>query len=541
MRPLFSLLLLTAFLLSSCGQGSLSTVSPPSTSPIPPLTLTSTSPSPTRTATTTPPTPSPSLPSSTPTGRLVATSAFTFQQGTSLPDDRPLIAYETGGDQDKTLVLTDPAESTSAELTFPAETHFATPFLTGLSPDARFFVYFEGGWLETPYDVEHLRASTPDLVLHVLDLGSGEVIFSTPLLSPSFPQNLAPIADTIEGDWWFENYSFADVVAATQEMMLDHIRRVAWSPDGSLLAFASQNDGPSSDLYFFDLELGTAQRMAIDPGHVLRAIWAPDSSVLIFETSLYDRHAREDTTYLLSRKGSLLTSLTSQLWFFAGWHDSKHAILYGATDSGDYFEPKTISATDGSISLLWEGSFADIAFSPDLSTFLLSSNIPSAPIPPHAGLFLRKPGDVSLFTLAENMGWEVDYWGSERFAFAASSMDEGTIGVTPDGERVMIDNGYWKLVASPGGRYLTGFFRYLPGYLPGIVPGLRVFDGDGLLLESIDEVDVTCVHWNAAATVLAYQVESRLYLWDALSGSTRLISDQLNQEVCAFKWVQDAN
>jgi hypothetical protein len=536
MRPLFSLLLLIASLLSACGQGSRA-ISSPATSSTPPLALTSTGPPPMRTATTISPTPLPTLAPPTPTDSLVTTSAFAFQPRTSLPLDRPLLAYETGNDQNKTLVLVDPVESANFEITFPAETRFAMPFLAGLSPDARFFVFFEGGWLETPYDVEHLRASTPEMVLHVLDLSGGEVIFSTPLLSTSFPQNLAPIADMIKDDRWFENYSYADVVAATQEMMLDHIRRVDWSPDSSLLAFASQNAGPSSDLYFFSPELGTAQRMAIDPGHVLRAIWAPDSSFLIFETSLYDRHAREDTTYLLSREGSLLASLTSQLWFFAGWHDSKHAILYGATDSGDYFEPRTISATDGSTSMLWEGSFADIAFSPDLSTFLLSSNIPSAPMPAHAGLFLRKPGDVNLLTLSENMGWEVAYWESERFTFAASSIEEGTIGITPDGERMMIDDGFWELVASPGGRYLTGYFRYLPGYLPGIVPGLRVFDGDGLLLESIEDVNVTCVHWNADSTALAYQVESQLYLWDALSGSPRLISDQLNDEVCAFRWV----
>lgn len=543
MRSLFSLLLLTAFLLPSCVQSSPEThpaISPPPATATPALTPTLTSPPPTRTATAEPPTLSPTLLPPTPTGRPIATSTPTFQQGTSLPD-RPLIAFEAGDAQNKTLFLADPAESNLYEFSFPIVARFATPFLAGLSPDARYFVYFEGSRIETLDDTEHLRASTPDLMLHVLALRSGKVIFSIPLLSSSFPQDLVPIAETIKDEWnfTFRNAPFEEVVAATQEMLLDYIRSVAWSPDGSLLAFASQNPGPSSDLYFFSPESGTAQRVTKDPGHVLKSVWAPDSSVLVMETSLYDRHAREDTTYLLARDGSLRGSFTSQIWRFHNWHDPTIAFLYGSTDAGDYFDLKTLSAGDGTISMLWEGSWGDIAFTPDLSSFLTSSFMPSAPSPPHPGLYLGRRDDGSLAALSENRGWGVTYWGSERFAFAASAIDGGTIGVTPDGEIVTIDDGYWRLDTSPKGSYLAGYNRYLPGYLPGILPGLRIFDGSGQLLESVADVNVTCVSWNASATALAYQVESRLYLWDAASGSTRLISDKLNEEECAFKWVRD--
>jgi hypothetical protein len=104
---------------------------------------------------------------------------------------------------------------------------------------------------------------------------------------------------------------------------------------------------------------------------------------------------------------------------------------------------------------------------------------------------------------------------------------------------VTINDGVWKLAASPDGSYLAGYHKYHPSYLPGVVPGLRIFDGSGNPIESIEDVNVTCVRWNAASTALAYQVESRLYLWDAAAVSTRLISDQLNEEECAFEWVRD--
>jgi hypothetical protein len=215
---------------------------------------------------------------------------FTVQPGTSLSLDRPLLAYEAGSDQNKILLLADPAENTAYEFSFPAAARFATPFLVGLSPDAHYFVYFEGGWLETLYDFEHLRASIPDLVLHILDLRNGEIIYTANLLSASYPQDLEPVAETVMDEWriTMQNDSFEELVSATQEFLLDNIRRVAWSPDGSLLAYPSQDPGPTSDLYLFRPESRTALSVTPDPGHVLKTVWTPDSSALIYETSHED-------------------------------------------------------------------------------------------------------------------------------------------------------------------------------------------------------------------------------------------------------------
>jgi WD40 repeat protein len=545
MRPLLSILLLIAFLLSSCSQSTLSpfpTTSSSATSTISALTPTRTNPPPTRTATAIPPSPSPTPPLPTPTAIPTATSSFTLRQGTPSSLDRPLIAYEAEGIQNKVLRLADPAENAIYEFSFPNAAHFATPFLAGLSPDTHYFVYFMGGETETLYDIEHLRASKPDLLLNILDLRSGEVIFSTPLLSSSYPQDLVSLAETIKDDWTFTNFNvpFDEIVATTQEMLLDYIRNVAWSPDGSLLAYASQVPGPSSDLYFFNPESGSAWRVSEDAAHILNIFWAPDSSSLVTRTSLFSRHAREDTNYLLSRAGTLLASFTSQVWYFRNWHDSTHGLVWGQTDAGDTFELKMLDATDGSISVLWEGSYADIAFIPDLSTFLLSSVMPAPPAPTQAGLYLGKTEDSSLQQLSETRGWSVVYWGSDHFTFAASSMDGGTIGVALDGAYEELDDRYWHLAPSPDGSYLAGYFRYRNGWSTSILPGLRIFDGDGKMLFSNDDIDVSCVQWNSSSSALVYQTENGLYLWEAASGSAYLISNQPNGEDCAFAWVQHA-
>ena len=489
----------------------------------------------------------PPLPSPTAT-RLLPTATdsptpipgFSIRPWADLPADLPLLVYTSGSLDDQTLYAADPLEGIAYEYRFPATTRFATPPLAGLSPDARYFVYFEGGQIEDFYGETRLRTSKPDLVLHVLELARGEVIFSTPLLSPTYPNDLAQIAERIKDEWTFtySNATFEDVIAGTQDLMLGRIRNVAWSPDGSLLAYPSQTPGPSTDLYFFSPVSGDTWQVMNEPDHVLSAVWSPDSSAIVMYTSAFDRMAREDTTYLLDRDGAILTQFTSQIKYFHHWHDAGRAILYQSTDAGDAFEPQVMSTADGSINLLWDGSFGTIAFTPDLSTYIIGSNIPNAPQPPGSGLYLGQAGG-SLMTLSKEMGWSVAYWGTEKFTFAASITGAGTAGVTAEGEMVTLDPGYFRLKASPNGSYLAGYNKVYPSSQPGTVAGLRIFNADGQLLDAVDGLDINCVAWNTASSALAYQAADGLYVWNAPDGSTRLVATGLTPDECAFGWVRD--
>ena len=480
-------------------------------------------------------------PSPTSTGSPTPIVGFQVQPWAALPSDGELLVYGSGIADGQTLYAADPLEEIAYEYRFPATTRFATPLLAGLSPDARYFVYFEGGEIEDFYGQLQLRTTKPDLVLHVLELASGEVIFSTPLLSLAYPDDLTQIAERIKEDWTFThfNYTFEDVIVATQYLMLDRIRNVAWSPDGSLLAYLSQDPGPSTDLYFFSPASGNIWQVMNEPDHVLRRAWSPDSSAIVLVTSTYDRMAREDTTYVLDREGTVLAKFTSQISYFHHWHDAGHAILYGATDAGDAFEPKAISTADGSTNLLWDGSFGVIAFTPDLSTYLISSFIPNAPQPPGPGLFLGKAGGSSLQTLSNELGWVVTYWGSEQFTFAASNSGEETVGVTPEGVMVTIGSGSFRLSVSPDGNYLAGYNKIYLSSPPGTLPGLRIFAGNGQLLEAVDDLDIVCVAWNAASTALAYQAEDGLYVWNATDNSSRMVATGLDSEECTIGWVSD--
>lgn len=533
MRVLFFLLALSLILAACTSTAPTSILFP---------TLTQTLPVPRDTAAPSFPTQSLTLQAPTVVENPIPPAGFIIRPWTELPVDPSLLVYTSDNPDDQTLYAADLLNGITYEYHFPVTVRFATPFLAGLSPDARYFVYFTGGEIEDFYGQPRLRTNTPDLLLHVLKLASGEVIFSTPLLSPAYPDDLAQIAERIKDDWNFTHFNatFEDVIAATQALMLERIRNVAWSPDGSLLAFASQNPGLSTDLYLFSPASGTTWQVMNEPDHVLRAVWSPNSSAIVLVTSTFDRMAREDTTYLLDRDGAVLTQFTSQIKYFHHWHDAGHAILYQATDAGDAFEPQAIATADGSITLLWDGSFGTIAFTPDLSTYLIGSYIPTAPQPPGPGLFMGHAGDSTLLTLSKELGWTVAYWGSDQFTFAASISGAGTVGVTPEGEMVTIDPGYFRLSASPDGHFLAGYKKIYPNSPPETLPGLRIFAGNGDLLEAVDALDIVCVAWNADSTALAYQTADSLYVWDATDKSSRLVTSGLEAEECAIGWVRDS-
>lgn len=264
MRQFFFSMFLAAWVLAACSK----------TSPSQPSSNLTADTSPTRTSQT----PSRTHPPLKPTKpRQPATATASPSPTQSIPHDRPMIAYESSS-PDKSLFLLDPDHGLSFAFDFPAGSIFATSFLESLSPDARYFVYYEGGTVD---DYGSLNAKPPDFNMRILDLNTQDVIFSTPLLSPDFPKNLEPIVAMTEDEFWREEpdreVKLKEMNYTMQMTVLNYLRTVAWSPDGSVLAFASQNPGPSSDMYFFDPAKASARKMTSELGHVLEFTWAPDS------------------------------------------------------------------------------------------------------------------------------------------------------------------------------------------------------------------------------------------------------------------------
>jgi hypothetical protein len=107
-----------------------------------------------------------------------------------------------------------------------------------------------------------------NLTLHLLTLPSGEVTEITKLTSPeSEPE---PGTDPMIGT---DNFEAA-------RAMTD-VTSLAWSPDGTRLAFMGAMDGSSSDLHVYDLNSGEITQLTDGPSNGITPSWSPDGHYIV--------------------------------------------------------------------------------------------------------------------------------------------------------------------------------------------------------------------------------------------------------------------
>lgn len=183
------------------------------------------------------------------------------------PALQPLLTYTITQAGRTQLVLS--AMDGTQRRAVPLPPALSTQRAFSLSPDGQWLAYYTGA-VSRPN-----QPAADDLTLHLLNVESGEVLTVTRLLPADFPENLSVNARLIaerlpaaaadpqlhEGIWWV----FAEALTVH-----------AWSPDGKQLAFAGALNGPSSDLYLYNVATGAITRLTDGPEQIEAIRWSPD-------------------------------------------------------------------------------------------------------------------------------------------------------------------------------------------------------------------------------------------------------------------------
>ncbi len=154
-----------------------------------------------------------------------------------------------------------------------------------------------------------------------------------------------------------------------------------FSPDGSRLAFMGMQDGVSSDLYVYNFDDGSIDRLTDGPSHGYQPSWSPDGK-WIFHTGA--ETFGTGAGYVMagvwaaaadgSRVRTLYPIQNSSAEQLLGWAPPATGIIYSwSPDCG----PKNLRLVDmetGEIEVLWAGSFMDynLAFDPSSATVLIN-------------------------------------------------------------------------------------------------------------------------------------------------------------------------
>lgn len=262
----------------------------------------------------------------------------------------------------------------------------------------------DGNWV--PYEPGSYENEPYDYSLNLLNLEDGTSQFVVKLLSPDFPKNIEPIVkSTFQYDPSLYGADCADM-RCRRSHVKDEVAISAgiseWSPDGQLIAFAAQIDGPSTDIYIYSMQDKTIRRLTDDLQNVGRVLeWSPDGKRLLYTNVIpgtdfgnFDRETFHVTD--LGGKNLQLSQeiLINTVWgYMRGWiANNLYLIQVNSLDN----PPKSsqlivLNTENGEVTEIWPYPTHEIAIDTDNKRIILSFHQPhfTDPIPnaPEPGIY----------------------------------------------------------------------------------------------------------------------------------------------------------
>jgi len=154
------------------------------------------------------------------------------------------------------------------------------------------------------------------------------------------------------------------------------VGQMAWSQQGTMLAFTAAIDGPTSDVYVYDLRTEEITRLTDEPSQAVFLNWSPDSRFLLHAEveDLYEGangsgysgwvfHAvRLEDGDVQQLSGSTGERVEQHV---LGWFDNTNVILAAREWSPGYFNIRRLNIETGEEILLSDHHFNSLAYDPD--------------------------------------------------------------------------------------------------------------------------------------------------------------------------------
>jgi Tol biopolymer transport system component len=253
-------------------------------------------------------------------------------------------------------------------------------------------VAVSGRWIAYVTD----RAADPDsesgegLVLRVLSLPEGMAQTVTDLqirnVTSDSPEDLQFAADQVYRAVVFEGGG------------------LAWSPDGTKLAFVSGHEGTSADVYVYSRDTGQIARLTDGPAHAYQLSWSPDGQY-IFHTGAaafgsgagYSMVgvwvARVDGTGIRSLYEPDLRSGSEVL---VDWISANTALVHSWRPDCGQVNLMTVNVASGEIQVVWPDYFNQVVYKPDTGAILIDASGIGCNPEGASGFYMIEPAGTEL-------------------------------------------------------------------------------------------------------------------------------------------------
>jgi hypothetical protein len=317
-------------------------------------------------------------------------------------------------------------DGSQAGIRIPARVIIPGALSNAISPAGGLFAYISTSADPSlpygPYDPSRLFGPYPDLTLNIMSLSGAAPTVAIPLIPPAAepgPSDTSQIQ-----------------IAITTESS------IAWSPDGSRLAFIGAQEGSSADLYGYYRVNGQVVRLTDGPNQAYRPQWSPDGAWIVHGAAGgFGTGAGYGVTgfYAARADGGEILSLypiseRSGDEVVAGWLDG-HTLV-----ASTWMQPcglkilRLVDLSASTVNFVFEGCMSDVAVGKNAVLFA-QSELPDssdAELPPGSVYLLTASDRTPRLIGTQKIRWIK--WTEEIGAFLAVTRDFGVLEISPAGD-----------------------------------------------------------------------------------------------------------
>ena len=238
-------------------------------------------------------------------------------------------------------------------LTLPDVTKIS---LDAIAPDGRHWVYLSGA-VSGPDAATQDEPLQADLTLHVMRSSDGTEVTAISLLPANFPDNVAiNTALLLARDPSLNDFGMLQ--EAVWQAFRYSLGEFAWSPTGTQLAFSAATDGPSSDLYLYDLATAQVTRLTDGIEQIDGIRWSPNGQWIWHSTIAYSYcQVCGGHNFAAAADGSQMVTLPGDdVYRFLMWVADDAYLVTDQANGPGYFALQRVNIATGSSQMLWEGT-----------------------------------------------------------------------------------------------------------------------------------------------------------------------------------------
>ena len=375
-----------------------------------------------------------------------------------------------------------------------------------ISPSSRYFAYYKGNE-QAPYDLE----------LRIIQLLDGSPMQAIPLLAPDMDAALRTLAEHAIAQ---DPPAFIGLpeMLVPEELLFSlqtGIRAHGWSPIADSFAFASQADGPSSDLYTLSEPNGNLLRLTSGPQNIQRLSWSPDGRWIAHGSAFTSALGSTISNYIVSRDGRILLTLPEGGLMEGGWATSDWYFLHEAGHGSGDNSLKAVHLPDQRYIPAWPGPFTSYALDVPSQTLAVSQYFSEVS---EAGTYLTtlrggiiKQISIPLFGLVA--------WGRGPNRFAGSA-DDGVFAITNEGNPLRLFDEPRRVSISPNNELLVLYELQGKG-------ASVVYNASSGETAHVHDADVRCIRWAPDSESFFFVSSDKLYEYDFREGTSVLIDQDL--------------